>query len=318
MLNPALYCCGNQENKENYSNPVINVSLPDPTVIKANNGFFYLYATENIRNVPVYRSSNLIDWEFTGTAFTDETRPTFESKGSIWAPDINYIEGKYILYYSMSEWGGEHTCGIGVATADEPEGPFTDLGKMFRSNEIDVQNSIDPFYIEENGRKYLFWGSFHGIYMIELSHDGLTTKIGAEKVKVAGNAFEGTYIYKKENYYYLFASIGRCCEGKNSTYELVVGRSQSLKGPYLDKNGKDMNDNAYEVVISHNKRFVGNGHCSEIVQDNEGQDWIFYHGVDTTDPNGRKLLLDRIQWDNEKWPYVKGGTPSLSAERPRF
>ena len=152
--------------QEMYRNPVINYSLPDPTVIKANDGYFYLYATEDIRNTPIHRSRNLVDWEEIGTAFTNETRPTFEPKGGLWAPDINYIGGRYVLYYSMSVWGGEWTCGIGVATADKPEGPFTDHGALFRSNTIQVQNSIDPFYIEEGGKKYLFWGSFHGIYGI--------------------------------------------------------------------------------------------------------------------------------------------------------
>ncbi len=54
-----------------------------------------------------------------------------------------------MLYYSMSVWGGELTCGIGCATADKPEGPFTDHGKMFRSNEINVQNSIDPLLLRQ-------------------------------------------------------------------------------------------------------------------------------------------------------------------------
>jgi len=84
--------------KDRYQNPVIHRSLPDPTVIKANDGYFYLYATEDIRNIPIYRSPNLIDWEFMGTAFTDQTRPTFVSRGGLWAPDINYINGKYVLY----------------------------------------------------------------------------------------------------------------------------------------------------------------------------------------------------------------------------
>lgn len=307
---------GNRDKK--YHNPVINKSLPDPTIIRAKDGFFYLYATENTRNTPIYKSQNLIDWTFVGTAFTDETRPDFEPKGGLWAPDIEYIGGKYVLYYSMSVWGGEWTCGIGVATADKPEGPFTDKGKLFRSNEIDVQNSIDQFYIEEGGKKYLFWGSFRGIYAIELSDDGLSIKPGAEKRKIAGTAFEGTYIHKHGGYYYLFASVGSCCEGVKSTYRLVVGRSGSLFGPYIDKEGKDMMDNGYSVVIGSNSRFVGNGHCSEIVQDNAGNDWIFYHGVDVENPKGRILLLDRIRWDKEGWPYVEGGSPSLSAEKPVF
>ena len=194
--------------KNVYYNPVINYSLPDPSVIKGEDGYFYLYATENIRNLPIHRSKNLVDWEYMGTAFTNDTRPDFEPKGGLWAPDINKIGDKYVLYYSMSVWGGEWTCGIGCATADKPEGPFKDHGKMFRSNEINVQNSIDPFYIEEGGRKYLFWGSFRGIYAIELSDDGLSLKEGATPQKVAGTAYEGTYIHKKDGYYYFFASIG--------------------------------------------------------------------------------------------------------------
>jgi arabinan endo-1,5-alpha-L-arabinosidase len=158
-----------QQPKNVYRNPVIDYSLPDPSVIEGDDGYYYLYATEDIRNLPIHRSKNLVDWEYVGTAFTDRTRPDFEPNGGLWAPDINKIGDKYVLYYSMSVWGGELTCGIGCATADKPEGPFTDHGKMFRSNEINVQNSIDPFYIEDGGKKYLFWGSFRGIYAIELS-----------------------------------------------------------------------------------------------------------------------------------------------------
>ncbi|MBN9301188.1 MULTISPECIES: family 43 glycosylhydrolase [Dysgonomonas] len=316
--------CSSSEKEEpvtpnqKYTNPVVALSLPDPTIIKAQDGHFYLYATENTRNTPIYRSDNLVDWTFLGTAFTDATRPTFEPNGGLWAPDINYINGKYVLYYSMSVWGGEWTCGIGVAVADKPEGPFTDKGKLFRSNEIGVQNSIDQFYIEEGGKKYLFWGSFRGIYAIELSDDGLSVKEGAQKKQIAGTAFEGTYIHKRGNYYYMFASIGSCCEGANSTYELVVGRSQSLFGPYVDKTGKDMMDNGYTVVISKSSRFVGNGHCSEIVQDKAGNDWILYHGVDLNHPDGRMLLLDQVKWDNNSWPYVEGSKPSSSADKPVF
>lgn len=308
----------NKDEPVHYSNPVINRSLPDPTIIKAQDGYFYLYATENIRNTPIYKSKNLVDWTFVGTAFTDATRPTFEPKGGLWAPDIEYINGQYVLYYSMSVWGGEWTCGIGVAVASKPEGPFVDKGMLFRSNEIGAQNSIDQFYIEENGSKYLFWGSFRGIYAIELSEDGLSLKKGAEKKQIAGTAFEGTYIHKRGNYYYLFASIGTCCEGVNSTYQLVVGRSQSLFGPYFDKTGKNMMDNGYSLVIGSNSRFVGNGHCSEIVQDDNGNDWIFYHGIDTKNPKGRVLMLDQIKWDKDGWPYVENLEPSLSSPRPNF
>lgn len=298
-----------------YTNPVVDYSLPDPSVIKGDDGYYYLYATEDIRNLPIHRSKDLVNWELVGTAFTDETRPDFEPKGGLWAPDINKIGDKYVLYYSMSVWGGEWTCGIGCAVADTPAGKFKDCGMMFRSNGINVQNSIDPFYIEDGGKKYLFWGSFHGIYGIELSDDGLKVKEGVKLVQVAGNAYEGTYIHKRDGYYYLFASIGRCCEGIKSTYTTVVGRSDKLFGPYFDKQGRSMSDNHHEILIQKNESFVGTGHNSEIVTDKAGDDWMFYHAVKVSDPDGRVLMLDKIVWE-EDWPSVKTNSPSLESEKP--
>lgn len=300
-----------------FRNPVINESLPDPTITQAKDGYFYLYATEDIRNVPIYRSKDLVNWKFTGTAFTNESRPSFEPKGGIWAPDINYVNGQYVMYYSMSVWGGEWTCGIGVATAQKPEGPFTDRGMLFRSNGIGVQNSIDPFYIEDNGKKFLFWGSFRGIYGIELAEDGFSVKEGAVKKQIAGTAYEGTYIHKRNGYYYLFASVGSCCEGLKSTYTTVVGRSQSLWGPYVDKKGQPMMENHHEIVIHKNGAFVGTGHDSEIVTDKAGSNWIFYHAVKVSDPSGRVLMLDKVKWV-DGWPSVATSSPSIESDKPVF
>lgn len=322
LLTICCCCCSSGAGKEDdvkvatqYRNPVVNYSLPDPSIIQAEDGSFYLYATEDIHNLPILHSTDLVNWKLIGTAFTDQSRPKFEPNGGIWAPDINRIDNKYVLYYAMSVWGGESTCGIGVATADKPEGPFVDQGMMFRSNEIGVQNSIDPFYIEDGGKKYLFWGSFRGIYGIELSDNGLSLKSGAGKKQIAGTAYEGTYIHKRGEYYYLFASIGSCCEGLKSTYTTVVGRSKDLFGPYENKNGNLMLENNHEILIHKNDAFVGNGHNSEIITDKAGNDWMFYHGVDVKNPDGRVLLLDRIDWV-DGWPSVKTSSPSISSEVP--
>lgn len=217
----------------------------------------------------------------------------------------------------MSVWGGEWTCGIGCAVAGKPEGPFRDQGMMFRSNGIKVQNSIDPFFIEEEGRKYLFWGSFRGIYCAELSESGLALKPGAVPLRIAGTAYEGSYIHKKDGWYYFFASTGTCCEGANSTYTLVVGRSDSLFGPYVDKQGRPMMENHHEVFIHRNEHFAGTGHNSEIVTDDAGQDWILYHGYDLARPAGRMLFLDRVHW-KDGWPGVEGDSPAVKATRPVF
>ena len=87
-----------------YHNPIVSSSLPDPTVTKADDGYFYLYATENIRNLPIYRSKDLVNWNYVGTVFTDSSRPQWNPQGGIWAPDVNVVNGRYMLYYSKSEW----------------------------------------------------------------------------------------------------------------------------------------------------------------------------------------------------------------------
>lgn len=300
-----------------YSNPVTDRTLPDPTVIRAADGRFYLYATEEIANVPIMRSSDLVSWSYVGTCFTAGSRPSWGDSGAgIWAPDINYINGKYVLYYSLSAWGGEWTCGIGTALSDKPEGPFTDNGALFTSSSIGVQNSIDPFYMEDGGKKYLFWGSFRGIYGIELSTDGLTVKPGATKTQIAGTAFEGTYIHYRNGYYYLFASIGSCCNGANSTYKTVVGRSGSLFGPYLSKDGESTMNNGYTIVIRGDDKFAGTGHNAEIMTDDAGNDWMLYHAyLTSSESRGRLTLLDKIVW-TDGWPSIAGGVPSRKADAP--
>jgi len=142
-----------------YRNPVFQPVFADPSVIKADDGFFYAYATEDdwgggngLHIVPVIRSKDLVNWNFVSNAFSQ--KPTWKSQGFIWAPDINFVNGKYLLYYSYSLWGDVNP-GIGLAISDTPEGPFIDQGKILLSDEIGVDNSIDPFFIEDQGIKYL-------------------------------------------------------------------------------------------------------------------------------------------------------------------
>lgn len=309
----------NFEKYRRYKNPIVKQDIPDPTIIRVGD-YFYLYGTGGITTV--FKSKNLVDWEYVGNAFTAEDRPDFEPNAGMWAPDINYINGQYVLYYAMSVWGGQQTCGIGVAVSSHPEGPFkivSDKGKMFRSNEIGVQNSIDACIIEDNGQKYMFWGSFNGIYATQITDDGLRVKDMQSKTRIAGNWFEAAYVHKRGNYFYLFASIGSCCDGDNSTYTTVVGRSQNLLGPYVNKSGKEMMYDNYEVVIKGDDLFVGPGHNSRIIQDDAGTDWMLYHTYIMGETSkGRVLALDRVDWSEDGWPSVSNGRPSRSSFVPVF
>ena len=302
-----------------YDNPVINQNAPDPSIIRGENGIFYLYSTETstIPNIPIYKSIDLINWYFTGTAFNDTTRPT-SFDGNLWAPDVNYIDGRYVMYYSMSVWGGEWSCGIGVAIADHPWGPYEDFMKLFDSKQIGVQNSIDPFFIEDHGEKYLFWGSHHGIYGIQLADNGLSLKKGAEKFQIAGQGGEGTYIHKHDGQYYLFQSVGTCCNGISSTYNVRVGRADNLKGPYYDRQNIPMMESTGTLLLKANSFVVGPGHNSEIITDDDGEDWILFHGYQRSNPSlGRLIFLEKITWEGG-WPFIEGYGASMSSEIPYF
>lgn len=301
-----------------YSNPVKRNDSPDPSVIRDKDGCYYAVHTESHGRMNVFKSEDLVDWKEFSTIFTREKRPDFVKNGGLWAPDISTNSEGYLCYYSMSTWGGEWEAGLGRATATSLDGEWKDLGKLFISTEIGVKNSIDPVCISEKGHKYLVWGSFRGIYALELTEDGTAVKEGEEPVQIAGTAYEGTYILKHGKYWYLFASTGTCCEGLKSTYQTVVGRSEHALGPYFDRSGRPMMDNHHEVVVSGGYGFRGTGHNSGIVTDDKGDTWLLYHSFwDKLPRNGRMLMLDRIYWDREGWPYVlNGGAPSVVSRKP--
>lgn len=309
-----------------YRNPVEAKNLADPSVIYGGDHWFYVYATGNgEQNLPVYKSHDLVTWQLAGDAFTDAGRPSFVSGGGLWAPEIAYVNGQYVLYYAMSTWGGEWACGIGVATSPTPVGPFTDHGKLFISSEIGVQNSIDPcHFTDDDGKQYLIWGSFRGIYGIELDETGLKIKEGATKFQIAPGSntvynTEASMVMKRGKYYYLFGSSGTCCEGAASTYHVVVARATNIKGPYVNKAGRKVMIYAFETILSKSDRIVGPGHNSELIEDDNGDWWMLYHGWNLSNLDaGRELFLDQVKWDSDGWPYIENGQPSSRAQAPYF
>ena len=309
-----------------YTNPVITFSsAADPTVIRTEDGF-YLYATQTDKYwVPIYFSKDLVNWEFKRTAFRNATKPQIPGGGAFWAPEIRHINGKYVLYFSWAKWGDGDASYTAVATSDSPLGDFVNSKELLTKEDFG-SNCIDQFYYEEDNKKYMFVGSFNGIYVTELTDDGLSVKRNENgtptlKKQVCGKAFEGTNIYKKNGYYYLFASINNCCDGERSRYKVVVGRSQDLLGPYLDKSGKDMINNAWELVLEGDgQKFFGHGHNSIIVQDDAGTDWMIYHSYvkENGEVGGRLGMLDRVLWTEDGWPYIKNCVPSTSDFLPVF
>ena len=314
-----------------YTNPVITFSsAADPTVIRTEEGF-YLYATQtNSYWIPIYFSKDLVNWEFKRSAFRKATRPTEDvlpGGGAFWAPEIRYINGKYVLYFSWAKWGDGSISYTAVATSDSPVGDFLNAKPLLITDDFG-SNCIDQFYYEEDSKKYMFVGSFNGIYVTELTDDGLSVKRGADgkpvlKKQVCGRAFEGTNIYKKGKYYYLFASINNCCpnNGMDSKYKVVVGRSENLLGPYVDRKGKDLLDNSWELVLEGDgETFFGPGHNSIIIPDDAGTDWMIYHSYvkENGAVGGRLGMLDRVVWSADGWPTIRKCVPSKGDLLPVF
>jgi arabinan endo-1,5-alpha-L-arabinosidase len=354
VLAVFIYACGNDNGSGDepeppdttvkYKNPVFKPVFADPTILdnRSRDGYFYAYATQDNwgttpaeeRIAPIIRSKDLVEWEDMGDAF--EQQPQWNTgQNLVWAPNIKYRDGKYYLYYSLAVWGGTNSA-IGVAVSDTPYGTFTDLGKIFDSNESGVPVSIDPYlFTDTDGQHYLFWGSFNGIYGVPMERDGITAKLD-EKFRIAGNAFEATYIFMKDGYYYFFGSVGSCCDGENSSYHVTVARSNSLEGPYLDINNNDImnamdwnygnNDIRNVNALYRGRTAIAPGHNSEIVIDDDGQEWILYHAIlkpDYTMPNGasrRPLFIDKVMWDSDGWPKIGlNGFPSeYEVEAPVF
>lgn len=308
-----------------YSNPVIKANCPDPSVIddREASGWFYAYSTRSaLATLPVYRSKDMVNWEFVGDGFAGSVAPQWSPGGSLWAPDVNRIDGHYVLYYAMGHWGDLVRSASGVAVSDSPDGPFQDLGMIVSAANTGVMNSIDPVFFEDRGKRYLFWGSFgkgSGIWAVELASDGLSVKEGAKPVQISAIDTEGAYVVKRGRWYYVFASRGSCCEGERSTYHVVVARSRSVLGPYSDPSGKSFLDDDYQYTIlssSPDGTFRGPGHNSALIRDDAGNDWLYYHSFwSDNDYSGRCLMMDRVEWKNG-WPFIREHRPSEASAAP--
>jgi len=305
-----------------YINPVFNSNFPDPTVIKAENGNYYAYATNTKNdgdqiNIQILKSQDLLHWQSLPDAMPE--RPTWADT-DFWAPHVAYNEGtqKYYLFYSGESKEGNLGKCLGVAVSSSPEGPFKDKGEALRCGE--GFKNIDPMVYQDkvSGKNYIYWGSgFENIKVQELSDDFLSFRKGSKPIglidPVAGddpknyeNLVEGAWLKKHGDFYYLYYSGDNCC-GQKAHYAVLVARSKSPTGPFE----KFRNKNGKPFILSANEQWLAPGHNSVITDDN-GQDWIMYHAIDTRKPEkGRVFLMDKISY-RDGWPIIHNGTPSVS------
>jgi len=300
------------------------VGVHDPVMAKEGNKY-YLFSTGP--GITFYSSTDMRTWTPEGRVFPGEpawarkAAPTFNDH--IWAPDIYHHNGKYYLYYSVSGFG-KNTSGIGVTTNAtlDPRSPnykWEDQGMVLQSIPgRDLWNAIDSHVIDdENGTPWMSFGSFWGgLKLVKL--DASRTKLAEpqewhtiarrdrpaftpDEEPGAGH-IEAPFIFRKNDWYYLFASWDLCCQGKNSTYKVVVGRSKKVTGPYLDRKGVDMAKGGGSLVIQGDNDWKALGHNSAYTFD--GRDYMVLHAYETADKYKQKLKVLEMKWDQAGWPTV--------------
>ncbi len=264
-----------------YANPVIAQTTPDPAIIKALDGYYYLIATSDywqdgsFHILPIYRSTDLVHWTFVGDSFP--ARPDWvQSTAGLWAPDLEYYNHKYYMYYAASDtnplpkYGTTGGSAIGVAVADSPAGPWYDAGDsaggsyahgpivpprscVYNTDPGCYYATIDPAeFTDIDGQKYLYYGSYFGGTLVQrMTPDGL--HVTGPAIQVGHwDRYEGTYVIRHDvngqPYYYNFSSSADCCSGPNSGYSVVVNRATSPLGPFVDENGVPMERPAAQPV----------------------------------------------------------------------
>ncbi len=284
-------------------------------------------STANLPQLPVRCSPDLHLWHRCGAVFPAGI-PAWIQKASpetkeLWAPDISFYDGAYHLFYAYSAFG-KNTSGIALATnatldASSPAYHWIDQGLVLQSTAAEDYNAIDPnLILDEHGEAWLSFGSFwSGIKMRKL--DRATGKLSTTDTRTYAlaararpadaeaarpglppdwEAIEAPFILRHGEYFYLFVSWDLCCRGARSTYHTMVGRSRSVHGPYLDRQGKSMMDGGGSPVLVANAQWAGPGGASALHTD--AGDLLVFHAYDAK--TGRPALqISTIAW-SDGWP----------------
>ena len=243
------------------------------------------------------------------------------------APDVLKIGDRYLIIYGATGGGlgGGHNGRILTMwnkTLDpkSPDFRFTDPIEVAASDGMEDQDAIDPGMLLDpvTGRLWVSYGTYFGtIRLIEL-HPATGERVKGNRERDIAIDCEATDLIWRDGWYYLLGTHGTCCDGVNSTYNIVVGRSRSVEGPYLDNMGRDMLQGGGRMVLAAGHRMCGPGHFGRTVVD-EGVEVMSCHFEADLDRGGRSVLAIRpLLWRNG-WPVAgdpfREGTYAIESER---
>jgi arabinan endo-1,5-alpha-L-arabinosidase len=294
-----------------------HITAHDPsTTIQCKDRFYQFATGTGIRSKS---SADKVFWRRGPIVFTNAPAwvtnvvPTW--CGQFWAPDILYFNNQYYLYYVASSMGSQVSA-IGLATnptLDPTDSAYqwTDQGPVIASTNGLAYNALDPAMVcDASGKLWMVFGSYwKGIYLFQLDPaTGLRISANSTIYRLASkSAIEASYIYRRGGYYYLFVNWGSCCNGVNVTYNIRVGRSASITGPYLDRSGVDMVNGGGTLFMQGTGRYSGPGHMG-ILSEN-GQQRFTYHYYDGNAWDGgydsygvARFASAALTWTADDWP----------------
>ena len=286
--------------------------IHDPSTIMECEGKYYTFGTGG---------GGLISedgWTWNGGA---------ERPGGGAAPDAVKIGDRYLIAYSATGGGlgGGHagrvlTMWNNTLDPKSPDFKFTEPIEVAHSLDDEDCDAIDAGLLLDptDGRLWLSYGTYFGfIRIVELDPKTGKRVEGNKEINVAIDC-EATTLMYRDGWYYLLGTHGTCCDGPNSTYNIVVGRSRSVTGPYIDNVGRDMLEGGGKLVIAAGERKTGPGHFGRFVVA-DGVEKMSYHYEADFDQGGRSVLAIRpLLWKNG-WPVAgeafKEGTYEIESER---
>ncbi|GGJ35597.1 family 43 glycosylhydrolase [Deinococcus roseus] len=288
----------------------------DPALIKVGSTYCSFSTgvertTSNPGGILVHKSSAGItgSWSTLGEIPVPQwTKNQFQVK-NIWAPEVVYngSDQKYYLYYSASQFGTNNSA-IGVASSSNPcaTNSWTDLGAIVQSSSTTTAfNAIDAnVHWDSSAGWYLSWGSFFSGIKIQkmATMTSLTGSVYtlASRPGVTNNPVEASSIFKRGSYYYLLVSWDRCCDGLNSTYKTALGRSTSITGPYLDRNGVHLDQGGGTLLLADQGNQIGQG-GGDVYQEGT-TDYFIHHFYDASAGGAPRMALRKLDWTADGWP----------------
>ncbi|HET9473694.1 MAG TPA: family 43 glycosylhydrolase [Steroidobacteraceae bacterium] len=304
------------------------IQVHDPSTIAVHAGRYYTYGTGN--GLPILSSEDGWTWRRAGSLMSavpgGKAGPDVLARGgnNTWAPDVIHIGDQFFVYYSAPATQPRSAIGLLVGRTLDPESPdyrWEDRGPVVWSDGIEDSNAIDPGVLLDptDGRLWMAYGSYFGyIRLVELDpRTGLRRYPDRKAVNVAINS-EASILIFRDGWYYLLVTHGSCCQGANSTYNIRMGRSRKVTGPYLDNMGVDMIEGGGKLFAGSRGRHVGPGHFGLLDLGQGVQKFSLHYEADL-DRGGVSVLDIRPLLWRDGWPVagdnLEAGVYAIESER---